>query len=310
MTKTIFLPHWVWLVFIMVLGGVLRFCSLGSLPNGFHNDEVMNGYVGRFTIQNGVDLYGNKLPFLYFDNFGDYPNILPMYLSGLSTYVFGVNSFAVRFPIALAGTLSIGVLYAVARVLFPSGKAPLFSALLLALLPWHIVLSRATAEGVTACLVFLIALWLLFVSIKQLSWWRLGVSYLLLAATYFLYPSFRVLVPLMLLPTFLLAKKKRWAGALAVGAGIFLILTLLISNTRWGKGRFDQTSVFTFNNVLQTRITQGIYGDTHLPIVVTRLFHNRYFVGAREIIHQYLHYVSGEFLFTRNGWFCFLALYR
>jgi len=110
---------------IVIFGAGLRFYHLGTLPLSLHNDEVMNGYVGRFTLQNRVDLYGNRLPWRYFDNFGDYPNIIPMYLSGLATYILGVNALAIRFPVALAGTLSIVLIYLIAQELFQKTKIPL-----------------------------------------------------------------------------------------------------------------------------------------------------------------------------------------
>src|SRR5258708_7842592 len=138
------------LICIFLLAFFLRTYKLGSVPYGLHEDEVMNGYVGRFILQNGKDLYGNRWPLLYFNNFGDYPNVIPMYLSGLSTYVFGINAFAIRFPIALAGALSVFPVYLIGRQIFVKKKYSLHTAFFLAILPWHIILSRSPAENVTS----------------------------------------------------------------------------------------------------------------------------------------------------------------
>jgi 4-amino-4-deoxy-L-arabinose transferase-like glycosyltransferase len=137
-------------VLIFLLGLLLRLYNLGEMPSGFHRDEVISSYVGRFLLENGKDIYGNPWPLLYVDKYGDYPPVLPMYLSGLATYLFGVTVFAVRFPIALLGALVVFPLFSLAKEIFKDTKIALFSAFILAILPWHVILSRATAEGIVA----------------------------------------------------------------------------------------------------------------------------------------------------------------
>src|SRR5258707_10847312 len=106
----------IFLVFILFLAFVLRLAFLGTMPAHLHQDEVLNGYVGRYILQNGKDPHGNAWPLFYFDNFGDYPNVLPMYISGISTYIFGINEFALRFPIALVGSLIVLPVFALIKL--------------------------------------------------------------------------------------------------------------------------------------------------------------------------------------------------
>ena len=73
------------------------------------------------------------------------------------------------------------------------GGAGLFASFLLAILPWHIVLSRTGAEGVIGLYTFVLAL--LWVFQKKIRW--AVVAFFL---TYFFYTSFRILVPLTVLP--------------------------------------------------------------------------------------------------------------
>ena len=63
--------HWP-LLLIFAIALVLRLYRLGTLPITFHEDELLSGYLGRYILQNGFDLYGNKWPLLYFNKFGDY----------------------------------------------------------------------------------------------------------------------------------------------------------------------------------------------------------------------------------------------
>ncbi len=290
-----------WLISILIIAAALRMFNLGQLPFGFHNDEVMNGYVGRFILENGRDLYGNSWPILYFDNFGDYPNVIPMYLSGLFTYVFGVSEFGVRFPIALAGTLTVGVVYLICRWLFHERKVAILAAAALAIMPWHLVLSRATAEGVTASLAFVAGFGLVFWALEQkkLAIMLAGTSLLLLS--YLLYPGFRILAPLGYLSVVALANSRRWR-LISLGLCCLLMLTTFaISQTAWGKGRFDQTSVFTHNNVIGGKALQYATGLGENKIFQARLFHNKLVLSGQEIVRQYASYFSPQFLFSTAG---------
>jgi hypothetical protein len=258
----------------------------------------MNGYVGRYIWLHGKDLHGNTWPLFYFDNFGDYPNVLPMYLSGLSTFVWGVNEFGVRFPIALAGALTVFPLYALGRLVFLRRSSALWLAGFLAVLPWHIVLSRATAEAVTASLVFFTALALLLWGIRQRAWW-MYTSVPLFLLTYLLYPGFRVFVPAAVLMPVLAIPNFRKHGLLILA--IMVTVTLLISQTVWGKGRFNQTSIFYHNREVADRMAQYTAALGPGKVLEARIFHNKLVGYSREAIHQYLSYVSPTFLLSRGG---------
>jgi 4-amino-4-deoxy-L-arabinose transferase-like glycosyltransferase len=292
--------HWLaGLVLVVALS--LRLWNLGGLPFGFHNDEVMNGYVGRYILENGHDLYGNPWPILYFDNFGDYPNVLPMYLSGASTKLFGTTEWAVRFPIALAGALTTIPVYYLALQTTKNKRVAAVTAGLLAILPWHIVLSRATAEGITASFVLLTAMALLIhgLATKKMAW--VVAAFPLFLLTYLLYPGFRILTPLVLGSSLWLTQTRRQRMFLiGVTLGAFL-LTFTISQTTWGRGRFEQTSVFFHNNTVAQRqeSLRLAMGPNHWW--EAKIFHNKPVGYIREIWHQYLSYFSPEFLLTRGG---------
>ena len=276
-----------WLFGIFLLALVLRIINLGDFPHGFFEEEVTNAYVGRFIFQNGKDLYGNIFPLLYFDKFHDYPPVLPMYISGLGTFLFGNTEFAARFPIALIGALTVFPVFGIATLLSLSG---LFAAFLLAILPWHIVLSRTGAEGVIGLYVFVLGL--LWVFQKRFRWAM--VAFFL---TYFLYPSFRILTPLTVLPlVFFLKPRKAF-----LFAGIaFILFTAAISATPWGRGRFEQTSIFKSQEI-QGRVN---YLNTYFSndegtdqVKMARAFHNKIIGDSREIAKQYMSYFSPTHLF-------------
>ena len=186
------------LIGVIILFAIfVRTYHLISVPYSIHRDEVANTYLGRFVLENGVDIYGNRWPLFYIDKFGDFPPAIPMYLSGAVSYITGVNVYASRLPAALAGTLFIVGLYLFILQTFNQQTA-LLASFLAAILPWHVNLSRAGSEGIIALTVWILGIYLLVCFLKNKHSWQLVLSVFLLFLTYFLYPSFRLLTPLSL----------------------------------------------------------------------------------------------------------------
>jgi 4-amino-4-deoxy-L-arabinose transferase-like glycosyltransferase len=290
------------LILIFIVALFVRVYALGQMPLHLHQDEIMNGYVGRFILENGKDLYGNRLPVLYFDNFGDFPSVVPMYISGFFTYIFGLTEFAIRFPIALAGALSVLPVYLIAKKATYSEHAGRAAAIFLALSPWHIVLSRATSEAVIGTMLLLFGIvFLLRVFEEQKYIPNAVMAFLFFLSTYFFYHPFRIVVPLLLLGALVLHFKTIYLKPLAIMCIFFFLLTFGISKTHWGLGRFSQTSVFTFNNATNNRIDMYARDAGQNHSLDLKIFNNKPIVYAREIIRQYFSYLSPNFLFTDGG---------
>jgi len=293
---------YLFLFLIFLLAFTLRIHRLGTVPLSLHDDEVANTYVGRFIIENGRDLYGNKWPFLYFDKFGDYTPVLPMYLSGLGSVIFGNNEFGSRILIAVTGSLLIFPMYFLSKIVFRDEKTALFSAFLTAILPWHIVLSRVNAEGIVGLMFFSTALLFLFLSLKRKSTKALIISLPILFLCYFLYISYRIIIPLALLAFLAVIHKKGnkiYGSVFIVGVILSLLLTLYISSTTWGKGRFEQVSLFNKVSGVQIKTQSLIFNETDIRIA--RIFNNKFIGFGREFLNQYLQYFSPAYLFSQES---------
>lgn len=292
------------LLLIFIIALAFRIYALDEMPSGFHRDEVISGYAGRFVLQNGQDIYGNVFPLLYIDKYGDFPPAIPMYFSGLATFLFGVNVFAVRFGPAFLGALTIIPIYFLALLVFKKKSIAIFSSLFLAVLPWHIVLSRSTAEGVIALFFAISGLILLLKYINTKSIKYLLVSIGLLLFTYFLYPSYRILVPLIFAVLPFMFKFKKKERYLMVAVSIFFILvTAFISTTEWGRGRLDQTSMFGQQSGGDIEIRAQIFAQEEgsNKISEVKTYHNKAVLYAREFMRQYISYYSPQYLFTNGG---------
>src|SRR3989338_5389259 len=165
------MKHILLIISITLLAALLRFYQLGSNPPSLDWDEVSLAYNAYSIIRTGADEYGNASPLLSIRSFNDYKP--PMYVYSLipSLLLFGKTDFAVRFPSALAGTLTVLFTYFLVKELFgihlggvgkqhPRGVA-LLAALLLAISPWHLQFSRIAFEANLALFFFVAGMWLL-----------------------------------------------------------------------------------------------------------------------------------------------------
>lgn len=275
---------------------------LGSLPANLHEDEILSGYVGRFIIDNGIDVYGNKWPLLYFNKFGDYYIILPFYLSGLGIWLFGPNAFGIRFFGALLGALAVFPVYKLTNIFFKSTKVALLSALVIAIMPWHINLSRTTVEGLMGTTIFSFGIVGLFLYHKSRRVSLLLITGLLFFVSYFFYHPFRIYVPLSLLgflTLFFDRKIIRNNLALFTLTVFFFILTIYIGSTPWGSGRFAQTSIFSELSGVSIKLQERIFNEPN--ILQARIFNNKVLAYGREFLYQYSRYFSPDVLFVRGG---------
>ena len=225
-----------------------------------------------------------------------------MYLSGLSTLLFGVNEFAVRFPTALFGSLVVFPVAILGYWITKNKLVGLLSALSVAIMPWHIILSRSSAEGIIGSTVFITAIVLLLFYIKTGKIRNLASASFLIFVSYWIYHPFRIYAPLIFIPLFFLFKlSKKQLLALSITSIIFFALTFYISTTPWGSGRLKQTSIFSDLSGVKIKIQQQIYNSGNNNPKITRVFHNKVIGYGREFIAQYLSYFSPLFLFIETG---------
>lgn len=283
----------IFLIFLLAL--MVRLLFLGSAPWGFHNDEVDVGYVGKFIVLNGEDPSGNFLP-LFFNKFGDFRPAGLFYLSGLSELIFGTNVFAVRLPTALFGALTVFPLSFLTKRLFGKENIALFAASVLAIFPWHIILSRSGHEAIIGYFFILLGFVFLLESQDQNKRRLLVWSIVAFAISYFFYHGTRILVPMLLITSFPIMRSKI---VLKLGI-VFLILTIVLLLSPIGRGRLSQV-IFYKNPKAAAKLQELPFADKG-NIAIARIFHNKAVVYSRELVANYLQYFSPDFLFLRGGY--------
>jgi 4-amino-4-deoxy-L-arabinose transferase-like glycosyltransferase len=122
---------WLALIGIVVLGAAVRLIGLDRV--GFNTDEAV--YAGQAAgILNNSDLKP------YFPVFRAHPLLFQFILS-LVYSVTGISDLAGRVVAVAIGTLTIAVVFALGRALY-APRVGLLSALFLALMPYHVVVTR------------------------------------------------------------------------------------------------------------------------------------------------------------------------
>lgn len=296
------------LLIIFALASFLRFYNLDHFPSGFHIDEASLGYNGYSLLLTGKDENNKPFP-LYVDMFGDNRPSGYHYLTVLPIKFLGLTEIATRFPGAIFGSLTVFAVYLLALTVFKEKKIGWLSSLLLAISPWHIILSRASSEAVVAIFFIILGITLVFKSLENEERLILFSGTILLVASFFFYHTPRVFVPLLFL-SFLIFLFPRWRKSeLSYRVGLICSF-MLVSFSAWclifaiagGTGRFSQVNIFGFPEtklVMEEQIREDGIGKT--GIITTRFFHNKIVNYSLTFIKNYFDYFGGEFLFIKGG---------
>ena len=185
------------LLAVIVLAIFLRFYNLSSNPPSLSWDEAAIGWNAKTIFHTRRDEFGTLLP-LSFQSFGDYKSPVYIYLTAPVVGLLGMSEVNVRLVSAIAGVLSIILIYLITKELFFNKKyLPLISATLLAITPWHIIMSRPAFEPNLALFFILSAVFFRLKSFKNPK--LLILASLSVVASLYTYHSPKIFLPLLIL---------------------------------------------------------------------------------------------------------------
>ncbi|MBI5829239.1 MAG: glycosyltransferase family 39 protein [Chloroflexi bacterium] len=210
-------------VAIIALGAFLRFYRLGA-------HIIVNTYYAA-TVQSMLTSWHN---FFYasFEPGGsvsvDKPP-LGFWLQALSAYFLGVSGFSLALPQALAGVLSIPLLYSMVKRQFGAG-AGLIAALALAVMPVTIATERNNTIDGTLVFVLLLAAWAVLRSVRlgKFRYLLLGVFLVGLGFNIKMLQAFMVVPALYALYLFG-APHRWWKRLVHLAAATALLLVVSLS---------------------------------------------------------------------------------
>lgn len=130
---------------ILAIGIFARVYRFGQIPNGINQDEAFAGYEAWSLLKYGIDSGGYRFP-VYLTAWGSGMNALESYLMIPFIAIFGLEVWAIRMPQVIVAILSLPALYGAVRRMVDE-RAGLFAMFMLAICPWHIILSRWGLES-------------------------------------------------------------------------------------------------------------------------------------------------------------------
>jgi len=197
------------LIFIISIGIFLRFFQLSSVPPGLYQDETALGYNAYSILQTGKDEHGEIFP-IYFESFGDFKLPVYIYLTVVSVALFGLTEFAIRFPSALFGSLTLLSAFFLIRQITVNTRLTLLLSALLAINPWHLFFSRAGFEVNVGLFFAVTGTWFLIKAIHQRVHYVLyTLAFLCFFLAAYSYNVSRILAPMLLLVFSILYTKSK-----------------------------------------------------------------------------------------------------
>lgn len=211
-------------VLILAVGMLVRLVGLGAMPEGVEQDEAMAAYQAYTTLTEGIDLHGYHNP-VYFEAWGNGMNALEIYLMIPMIQLFGFTDFAIRLPQAILACFSIPVFYLLLKRIFDQ-KTAFLGMFLLAINPWHIMMSRWALESNLAPAFLLFGLYFFILALEK------HPAYYLLSAFFYglslyTYAILWVVVPIVLLLQILYALITKRARITWYTSGFVVICGLM-----------------------------------------------------------------------------------
>lgn len=293
------------IVTIIIIAAFLRFYQLGSNPPSLTWDEASWGYNAYSLGIDGKDEFGRFLPLDYLESFGDFKPPVYAYLDVIPVKILGLNEFSTRFPSALFGILTVLLTYFLVKRIFIGSKLKehyaLFSALFLAVSPWHIMLSRAAFEANVATFILAFGIFLFLKGVQDKSWYLLFAIPTFVISLYTFNTS-RIVAPLLVLilcigfRNRILEIKKEFLLASLLGL-IVLLPTFKFLLSSQASLRFKEVNIFT-NFGLVENLNQEVANDNNA--FWSKIIHNRRFAFSTEYLKHYFDNLSPQFLFI-NG---------
>ncbi len=289
------------LLLILIFAFVLRVWKLDSIPVAISNDEVVRVY-NAYSVWK-TDGYGVDGRFLPISSSADGEDFSPvsLYLSAPFTYVFGLSLFFARIGYALIGVLSVFGIYLLGKQLFNT-RIGLIAAFVLAVSPWHVLVSRGVWDAGVAMCLYIFAIYFF---IKYVGSRKVFLSLPLFALALYAYHGTVIFFGLMLatlLLTYkevLLKNKKETFLYIAMLGAILLPMVVAIFS-----GDLSRESVFFWNNEqtladAEKRVSQERELST-APAIFKGLFNNKMIYFIKEVSYNYFQAFSFDHLFIRG----------
>lgn len=292
-------PERLFLINIILIALILRVYNLSLNPPGLFADEAQIGlYAWKFIAGQPIEGYVNPM---YLPAFGFFRPALPSLFSTITVALFGLTEFGTRLASVLVGTFSIIAVYSLTKAMIKHEGPALIAALLTAISPWHIHMSRVSFEGIYLVLLITTGLALLFN--KKYFWGTMVMG----LGVYAYHPGVMQSTGLFLGILLFVLNKSSWKRKLRMFALFLLMLIPLIHGIITGiaSSRMKQVSAFSEGQKSASQVMTTVTNNYLAHFMSGFLFEHGDIGNPEQFITRHSVRGIGEFYAWQAG---FIAL--
>lgn len=299
------MKRWI-IIGILIVAAVLRTHDLSRVPPSPSLDEVTIGYNAYSILQTGKDEYGVSFPMLL-RAYDDFRPALYVYLTIPFIRVMGLTVAAVRLPAVILSLVTIWAAYKIGKMIGKKYSAFGFSgeiaAVLLAVSPWHIYMSRLGHEANAGLAFITLGMYFFLQAVlfeRKRSW---VLSAVMFGLSLHGYQSEKIVSPLLLLVGAALYRRHLWKDRthvlLAAVAGFVIAIPAVMATVSpEGMIRFRGTSAFSPDAPYMVAAGQRYAAARAAGNVAGQLVNGKIGTYVSVFFGNYLSHVSPVWLFT------------
>jgi 4-amino-4-deoxy-L-arabinose transferase-like glycosyltransferase len=279
----------------------LRFNNVANDPPSLNWDETSIGYNAYSILKSGKDEWGVVMP-LHFKSYGEYKLPAQIYASIPGIAIFGLNELGVRITPVIYGTLTVLLLFFLAKEISKNFWVGILSAFLLGISPWHIQLTRASFESSFSVFWVVLGAWLFIKGFKERKYWFWSLIPFVISV--YTYNAARVFTPLFLLALIVIYRKEvlRNIKIFVICLIIFIISLIPIVPfylSGEATARLQLVSISDDPGFVQ-RVNVA-RGKTNFPVPIPKLIHNKVTHYVYVFAGNYLSHFTPDFLFISGA---------
>lgn len=276
---------------VIVLAAVLRLWNLGSNPPALTPDEASLGYNAYSILKTSKDEFGTTLPII-FKSFGDFKPGLYVYLTIPSVAILGLNEFSTRLPSAIAGIVSVYLIFLIVRSLFTVQRSlPVIAAFIAAVNPYLIYFARGAWEANVSLTLTLFGIYF-FLKAMHSSRFLIHSS-VFFALTFLTYQGAKLSTTIVLVLLIIIYWKDFWKiklNHLFISSGLGLVISIPIILSLFN-GQTQRLTIFSVFSYPRPQSEIQTYSDGYF-----NLFHSNALNHARMVMSRWFNFYSGQFL--------------
>ena len=241
-------------IILLAIGIAARTLLFGTVPGGINQDEAFAAYEAWSILNYGVDSSLHSYP-VYLIAWGSGMNALESYLMMPFIALFGLKTWVIRMPQLVVACASLCVVYLMTKEAHGS-KAALWMLGLIAICPWHIMLSRWALESNLAPGFMLFGMFFFFKAIKNSKY--LIMSALMYGLALYCYATIWPAVPLIIMVQLIIAMKSglkadRYMIIAALILALMALPLMLFLAVNYGYVEETKLGIFSVPKLLQMR---------------------------------------------------------